>query len=88
MSRSILELENFVENPKLHLKFGYHVQVFSLIFSIMLLYCFKILYYGLAIIMVVIDLFAILFGIIFFSYPQKHRELPIYRQLFQVNILY
>ena len=35
----------------------------------------------------VVDLIAILLGIVFLLYPQVHRESPVYGQFFQVRLL-
>ncbi|KAI1716060.1 hypothetical protein Ddc_10651 [Ditylenchus destructor] len=63
-----LEPEMFVEDPRLHNKCGYHVQI---------------LYYGHCVVTVAVDFLGVVVGILVFLYPQKLRETSIYRQLFQ-----
>uniref|UniRef100_A0A915CKZ7 Uncharacterized protein n=1 Tax=Ditylenchus dipsaci TaxID=166011 RepID=A0A915CKZ7_9BILA len=68
MTRASVEPEAFVEDPHLHTKCGFHVQV---------------IYYGHSIATVVCDLLGILVGMLLFFYPHKFRETTIYRQFLQ-----
>ncbi|KAI1707402.1 hypothetical protein DdX_12499 [Ditylenchus destructor] len=63
-----LEPEMFVEDPRLHTKCGYHVQI---------------IYYAHCVVTVAVDFLGVVVGILVFLYPQKLRETSIYRQLFQ-----
>ena len=65
-------LETFEEDRRLHNKCGWHVQL---------------LYYGHAIISVVVDVLGVLVGLLLFFYPQYHKGTSAYRQLFQVQSL-
>lgn len=63
-------LETFEEDRRLHNKCGWHVQL---------------LYYGHAIVSVVVDFLGVLVGMLLFFYPQYHKGTSAYRQLFQVG---